>query len=150
MERKCCFLPVLCNVNQFSHRLFSQGMKAARMFSTGEVTEGTVCCCVREEQCYRVKVKEMLEHRLLVEYLDYGNKELVEATSLRKELEGEKLFRLPPQVRKKKQPSLLGYCSGNSLRLAVDRLCAIVRYTLLTFLYLRCVRSGVTLNMPGR
>ena len=73
------------------------------MFSKGEVTEGTVCCCIREDQCYRVRVMEVLERRLLVEYLDYGNKELVEATSLRKELEGERVFKLPPQVRK--------YCS---------------------------------------
>ena len=70
------------------------------MFSKGEVTSGTVCCCIREDQCYRVRVMEVLERRLLVEYLDYGNKELVEATSLRKELEGERVFKLPPQVRK--------------------------------------------------
>ena len=75
-------------------------MKAARMFRKGEVTVGTVCCCIREDQCYRVRVKEVLNRRLLVEYLDYGNKELIEATSLRKELDGERVFKLPPQVRK--------------------------------------------------
>ena len=75
-------------------------MKAARMFSKEEVTVGTVCCCIREDQCYRVRVREVLVHRVLVEYLDYGNKELVEATSLRKKLDGERVSKLPPQVRK--------------------------------------------------